>query len=246
MISTSRDALLAGKVILEQPRQGYRAAIDPVVLAASLPLKPQQTLLDLGCGVGAAFLVAAFREPTLHVTGLEIQQDLAEIARINILHNQLESRACVVGGDVESSPFSQNSFDHVIANPPYYDENAAPASVHTGKAISHHAEGAALEAWVKTAAYLVKPKGRVSFVLPALRLVEVLSFMTRLLGDITILPVYAKVDRPAERLIISGRKGVKSPFQMLPGIVLHEKDGVWTKEARQILEEGRGFDVRQT
>ncbi|MFN7710494.1 MAG: tRNA1(Val) (adenine(37)-N6)-methyltransferase [Holosporales bacterium] len=241
MFATTRDSLLAGQVILEQPQQGYRVALDPVLLAASLTLKPAQSLLDLGCGVGAVFLCAGFREPTLRSVGLELQPDMASLARRNIQLNGLAARASVVVGNALFPPFAPHSFDHVVANPPYYEEGASTASPHSQKKISHQLGDGDLMGWVKTALQLVKTRGKITFILPSFRCHELLGEMSKHLGDIQILPIYAKADRPAERVILSGRKGVRTPLKILPGLVLHESCGAWTPAAREILEAGRGL-----
>ena len=77
------DAFLSGRLQLLQPRKGYRAATDPVLLAACVPAKAGQSVLDLGCGAGTASLCLAIRVPGLRHAGLELQPDYADLARQN-------------------------------------------------------------------------------------------------------------------------------------------------------------------
>ena len=117
----TEDEFLGGKLLIKQPRNGYRAGVDPVLLAASVNAKPMQSVLELGCGVGVASLCLGRRVPDLQLTGIEIQSDLAQLAQENAAHNKLKMD--VVIGDLAVLPqgLKSSQFDHVIANPPYFD-----------------------------------------------------------------------------------------------------------------------------
>ena len=91
--SFTEDRLLGGRIRLKQPAVGYRVAIDPVFLAASVPAEPHQLVLDVGCGSGAAMLCVAARVPHSRVVGLEMQRDLVRLAGDNIILNGLDARA---------------------------------------------------------------------------------------------------------------------------------------------------------
>jgi len=118
------DAFLGGKLHLWQPRRGrgYRAGVDPVLLAASIEATAGQSVLELGCGVGAAVLCLGARVPGLTLTGCELQPAYAELARRNG-GAALE----VVEADLTDMPLHlrQRQFDHVLANPPYFDRAAS-------------------------------------------------------------------------------------------------------------------------
>ena len=119
--SYTEDRLLGGRVCIRQPAGGYRAAIDPVFLAAAVPAEPHQLVLDVGCGAGAAMLSLAARVPHSRLVGLEMQRDLVRLAGDNVILNRLEARASVMIGDLLHPPprLSPGAFDHVMANPPY-------------------------------------------------------------------------------------------------------------------------------
>jgi len=119
--SFTEDRLLGGRVRVRQPADGYRAAIDPVFLAAAVAVEPQQLVLDVGCGPGAAMLCLAARVPECRVVGLEMQRDLVRLAGDNAILNAMETRVSVMIGDLLHPPprLSPGAFDHVMANPPF-------------------------------------------------------------------------------------------------------------------------------
>ena len=115
----SRDAFLCGRLHLWQPKKGYRAATDPVILAAACPARAGERVLDLGCGAGAAALCLAARVPGVQLAGLEVQPAYATLARRNAVENGVDMQ--VECGDLAQMPVAlRRDFDHVIANPPYY------------------------------------------------------------------------------------------------------------------------------
>ena len=128
----TEDGLLAGKVRLRQPRRGYRAAVDPVLLAASVDARPGQRVLDLGTGAGAAALCLMARSEGLSVVGLEIDAATAALARENAALNGRPGFS-VLEGDVAALAADLRGFDHVIANPPYLDAGGADPSPDPGR-----------------------------------------------------------------------------------------------------------------
>lgn len=217
----SRDAFLGGRVQLAQPRSGYRAGVDPVLLAASVPARAGEALLDLGCGAGAAMLCCAARVPGLHVTGLERQPGYAALARRNAAENGIAAE--VFTGDLADMPpeLRQRQFTHVIANPPYFDRSAGLCASDAGR------EGALGEAtplglWVEAAARRTSPKGSVTFIHQAARAPELLTAMARHLGSLELLPLISRRGREARLILLRGRKNGRAPFRLHDGWLLHD------------------------
>ena len=181
----TRDAFLGGKIHLYQPVSGYRAGVDPVILAATVPAVSGQTVLDLGCGVGAAALCLGARVPGLRLTGVEVQPEYAELARRNGGGN-FE----VICADVADMPLKVRDrlFDHVVVNPPYYDRAASKATALPGRETAL-GETLPLADWIKIGARRVAPKGYFHLIHRAERLPEIISSLAPRLGSIEVLPI---------------------------------------------------------
>lgn len=236
-LPVTRDRLLNGRVLLTQPRHGYRAAIDPVLLAAAVAPASGESVLDLGCGVGAAALCLMARVPGLRLTGLEIQPELARLARLNAAANGAADFT-VVDGSAEAPPARWTGFDHVMTNPPYVAAGRGTPPPGILKATANMEGGLDLAGWIKAAARLVRPKGSLTLIHRADRLAELLAaFAGRGLGRVRVVPLWPKAGRPAGRIIVSAVKGSRAPLEILPGLILHRDDGGATAAAEAILRD---------
>ncbi|RYE50743.1 MAG: methyltransferase domain-containing protein, partial [Hyphomicrobiales bacterium] len=182
----SDDKFLCGRLRLLQPLKGYRAATDPVLLAAACPASPGQSVLDLGCGAGAAALCLGHRVPGLSLAGLEVQADYADLARRNADRNGIAIE--VHEGDLVRMPSAlRREFDHVIANPPYYQPGGSPSPV-AARARAMHVETSLAE-WVAAATRRLRPGGWLTLISGADGLPEVLSALAPKLGSAAVLPL---------------------------------------------------------
>jgi tRNA1(Val) A37 N6-methylase TrmN6 len=234
------DSLLDGRISLRQLRDGYRVAVDPVLLAASVPVAGTERLLDVGTGVGAAALCFSWRVPGAQVVGLELQPEMAGLARSNVEANDMVDRVTILEGDLLRPPgeLEAASFDHVIANPPYLPAGRADAPPDPSKAAAHVEGKAGLADWVDFALRMAKPKGGVTFVHRADRLDELLTLFHGRAGGIVVFPLWPKTGRETKRIIVRARPGVKTPTRLSPGLTLHKDDGSYTEEALSILRDG--------
>ena len=234
------DKLLNGKVRLQQPAEGYRAAIDPVFLAASILVSPGEKLLELGCGAGAASLCLAWRVPAVAVVGVDLQGELVMLARANAETNGMGDRLVFLQGDVRDPPgeVAGGGFDQVFANPPFLEAGRATIPASEIARVSELECQASLQDWLDTMLRLVRPKGRLTLIHRADRIDEILRGLWGRAGEIILFPLWPKAGTPAKRIIVSARRGVKSPMRLQPGLVLHGTDGAYTSEANDVLRHG--------
>ncbi len=217
----SRNNFLGGKVRLWQPVSGYRAGIDPVLLAAAVPATRGQAVLELGCGAGAAILCLLARVPGLRAAGVELQPAYAALARKNAAENTQTLR--VIQGDLSALPDAvrQEQFDHVIANPPYFRAGAHSPAEDTGRQVAL-GERTPLDRWIEVAAKRLAPRGYLHMIQRAERLPDMLNACSGRLGSIEVLPLSARIGRAPELLILRARKGGKAAFRLHAPLILHE------------------------
>lgn len=237
----SDDKFLCGRLRLLQPVKGYRAATDPVLLAAACPAEPGQSLLDLGCGAGAAALCLGLRVPGLALSGLELQPAYADLARRNADRNGIPVE--VHEGDLNRMPTGlRRDFDHVIANPPYYAAGGSPSPI-AARAAAMQVD-TPLSGWVSAATRRLRPGGFLTLICGADGLPEVLAALAPKLGSAAVLPLAPREGRAALRVIIRARKGGRAPFRLLAPFVIHQgaaHDGdreSYTPAANAVLRDG--------
>lgn len=235
----TEDTLLGGRVRLLQPRSGYRAAIDPVLLGAAVPAKSGERVLDLGSGCGAASLCLGTRVPGLCIFGLELQADLVHMAMRSAALNGLEDRVAFIAGDLLRPPedIKQGGFDHVIANPPYQTAGHGHPPADLAKAAANVEGAARLADWLDACIRLAGARGTVTVIHRADRLGEILNSMHGRLGAINVIPLWPGPGKPAKRVIVRARKGAATPLTLAPGLVLHQ-DGGYTDAAKAVLDGG--------
>jgi len=234
------DTLLDGRVRLHQPQAGYRAAIDPVLLAAVTAAVAGERVLDVGTGTGAAALCLAARVPGVMVVGLEKRVEAAAFARRNAALNGLESRVGVLEGDLLAPPpeLLPGTFDRVMMNPPYLRAGAASVPPDPWKAAANVEGEAGLADWVRFARAMLKPRGTLTMVHRADRVDEILAALHGArFGSLTLVPLWPKPGEEARRILLAAQKGGRSPARLTAGLVLHGPDGAYGGQAQRILRD---------
>jgi tRNA1(Val) A37 N6-methylase TrmN6 len=239
----TEDAVLGGRLVLRQPRKGHRVGHDAILLAAACSVRPRQRLIELGAGVGAAGLAVARRVDGLAVTMIEIDPVLATLARENAESNGLAECTRVVCLDVSAPPeafaaadISAAAADHVLMNPPF---NAAHnPSPDRRRRVAHVGTPDTLRRWIKTAVWLLRPDGVLTLIWRADGLDAALAGLSDDFGAIGILPIHAKPDAPAIRVLVRAVKESRGPLALLRGLVLADANGQPTREAEAVLREG--------
>jgi len=240
---TTEDSLLGGRVRLRQPRDGLRAGHDAVLLAAAIPARPGEAVLELGCGTGAAFLCLAARIPGLTVVAVEREPALAALARANAALNGLADRVTVIEGDV-ADPALRRALprcDHGFANPPFWDGGTMPPAALRRAAT--HAE-APLEDWTACLARGLVHRGSATLVLPAARAFDGIAALAAAgFGSPALLPLWPREGAEAKRALLGARLGGRAPARILPGLVLNDESGA-TPAADAVLRDGVALALR--
>ena len=214
------SAFLNGAIRIFQPIEGYRAATDPVLMAAAVPARPGQRVLDLGCGVGTAALCLGNRVADLDLHGLEIQPEYASLARRNADLNRLSMT--VHQGDVAAVPAALRAlvFDAVMLNPPWYPPEETP-SPDAGRDKARRTE-LPVGSWIDAALSRLRQGGYLVSIQRIDRLAAIVTALDGPAGAIEILPLTARVGRDAKRVIVRARKTSRTPLRLASPLVLHD------------------------
>ena len=174
----SRDGLFDGEISCTQHRDGYRFSIDSVLLAHFPKIRRNEKILDLGTGCGVIGLIFCYRyiDRNISITGLELQPELAELARLNISDNDYGKNFSIIECDLHDhrSHINAESFSLITANPPFYLKGTGRLSTNPESMTARHQDPDGLTAFVEAAAYSVKNRGRVTFIYPADQAAELL------------------------------------------------------------------------
>jgi tRNA1(Val) A37 N6-methylase TrmN6 len=239
------DAVLGGRLTLRQPARGHRFGHDAILLAASTPAAAGEVAIDLGAGVGAAGLALARRVADVAVRLVEIDPELAGLARDNATRNGLGDRVTAHALDV-AAPLADfaalglapASADRVLMNPPFHEAGRAQASPDARRRAAHVAPPGDLAVWLGTAARLLRAGGTLTLIYRADGLGELLGMIEPAFGAIAVQPVHPKPAASAIRVLVRAVKGSRAPLVLLPGLVLNGDDGRPTAAAEAVLREG--------
>jgi tRNA1(Val) A37 N6-methylase TrmN6 len=222
--------------------------MDAVFLAAACPAMAGDRVLEAGCGVGAASLCLLARVPGVKITGVEIEAELAALAQENALANRAEEDFNAVIADVTSDwrhlsslGLSPESYDHVIANPPFYAQWRGRPAKDPQNARARAMDRSSLHSWLRFLAAAARPGGTCTVIYTAAGLPELLEAIAGRFGGLQLIALHPKANAPAVRVIVRGTKGSRAPLAIEQGIILHEADGRATKEATAILRAGDGL-----
>lgn len=225
------DAFHRGGFVLVQPRNGHRAGLDAMLLAAAVPDGFRGRLADLGAGAGAAGLAVAARCPEARIVLVEREPDMLAHAGLTLAHDAnagFRGRVELLGADVtltgkarRDAGLEDASFDFAIMNPPF---NAASdrASPDALRRAAHMMEGGLFEAWLRTASAIVKPRGGLALIARPQSLGDILAALRGRFGAVTVLPVHPRAEEAAIRIVVRAVRGSRAGLALAPPLVLHD------------------------
>lgn len=248
--ATSTDDFLGGRISIVQPRRGHRAGSDAVFLAASVPARKGERVLDAGAGVGVAGLCLMARVPGVEVTAVEIDAALCALAAENAARNGFAAQFEVVNANVTSPGralgalgLKRESYDHIIANPPFHAEGRVRPAPDRGRASAHVMGDEDLACWMRFFAAMAAPDALLTLIHKPDCLGTLLDLLDSRFGDLCVFPLFPKTGESAARIIVQGKKGSRARLSLLSGLVLHEEDGSYTLEAEAVLRSGEALDL---
>ncbi len=237
----TEDAFLGGQLRLRQKRSGHRAGHDAILLAAATDARAGDRVVDLGAGVGTAGLALARRAAGIRLSLVEIDPELAELARGNALANGIAAETIVLDVTADAQAFAANglapdSVDAVLMNPPFNDPARHRGSPDQARHAAHVATEDTLHAWVHAARRVLRSNGVLTLIWRADGLADVLAALSRGFGSLSILPVHGEAERPAIRVLVRAVKGGRAPTRLLPGLMLNDASRSSGSEVTEILE----------
>jgi tRNA1Val (adenine37-N6)-methyltransferase len=228
--------LLGGRVRHAQPRDGFRSGIEPVLLAAAVPARVGERVLEVGSGAGAALLCLAARVPGIGGLGVEHDPVLVAVAARNAAANGWPDLAFLAAdiagvGDI-------GRFDHAFANPPYHAAGGT-TSPNAARDRARRAAPGLFGVWAAAMGQRLRPRGTLTWIVAA----TVLPVCVAALGETgcavsAVLPLWPRIGRSAKLVLLRGVKGGRGGCRVLPGLVLHDAAGGFTPEAEAVLRHG--------
>ena len=211
------DHFMDGRIRLIQSKTGYRFSIDAILLSQFVTINPGDVVLDLGTGCGIIPLILLFTKPVHHVYGVEIQAELASQARRNALLNGFLDRMDIVLGDVKNPPLSSNKAHVIICNPPYRPAKSGRINPDRRRAIARHEIEASLEDILQAARVLIRKKGRLALIYPAVRVVDLLVHLRRFNFEPKRIQIHhPSEDSDAKLVLIEAHAGGRPGADIVP------------------------------
>jgi tRNA1(Val) A37 N6-methylase TrmN6 len=240
VIEVTRDRFLGGRVIADQPKHGFRAGHDTVLLAAAVPAQAGSRVLEMGSGAGIASLCLAARIPGVHITGVDIDPELVDVANANSVLNGMAERVGFLPGAIEAGSIPGAPFDHVFFNPPFHPDTGQ-VSADKRRDRAKRDPGGAIPRWSKLGLRLVKRGGTVTGIVRADRVDEMLAPVGT--AAVTLFPLLPKAGEPPKRCIVRIVSGTRADLVRAAGLILHEADGRNTHAAEAVLRHGAALDL---
>ncbi len=234
----SPDSLFDGELICYQHQNGYRFSIDSVLLAHFIEATRDDRILDLGTGSGiiSMLLMYRWRDMVLEVSGIEMQQGLAELAGKNFQANGFQHFGRIIQGDIKEigKLVDPESYDKIVCNPPYFSPASGRINKNREAQLARHQLLATLRDFLSASAFAVKNGGEVSFVYPAERICEFISCAKTFrleVKTIQFVHSYPANHAPARLALVQCLKNGGPGTEIRPPLYIYcEKNGDYSSE----------------
>jgi tRNA1Val (adenine37-N6)-methyltransferase len=230
---------------LIQKTEGFCFGVDAVLLANFVDVKKNDTVIDLGTGTGIIPILLAGKRSAQKITGIEIQAEMAEMAKRSVSLNKLEDKVEILNEDLRNivQQVGASTFNVVVSNPPYMNHGGGLLNLNNTKAISRHEIMCTLEDVIRVSSKLLVTGGQFAMVHRPERLVDIVCLM-RLFG---IEPKYLRFVHPspykkANLLLIRGSRGGKPQLKMMDPLYVYDENGNYSKEINEIYCRDKSLD----
>ena len=226
------DLQVNGYEIIQHPRK-FCFGMDAVLLANFVKVKPNERALDLGTGTGIIPILLTAKTEGQTFTGLEIQEDSADMARRSVAHNHLEEKIEIVTGDIKEAAdiFGPVSFDVITVNPPYMIGQHGIANASDTKAIARHEVLCTLDDILRESAKLLKPRGRFYMIHRPFRLAEIMTKMVQAgIEPKRMRMVHPYIDKEPNMVLIEGMRGGNPRMTVERPLIVYKDVGVYNDE----------------
>ncbi len=220
-----------------QNKNKFCFGMDAVLLSTFSNVKRGEKVLDLGTGTGIIPILLEAKTEAIHISGLEIQEDSADMARRSILLNQLQEKIEIVTGDIKEAShlFGNSSFDVITCNPPYMIGNHGLKNEDLAKTIARHELLCNFEDIARESSKVLSPGGRIYLVHRPFRLAEIISTLIRFqLEPKRMRLVYPYIDKEPNMVLIEAKKGGNSRLTIEKPLIIYQKKNSYTEEIIQL------------
>ena len=232
------DLQIKGYEIIQSPGR-FCFGMDAVLLSSYAKIRNRELALDLGTGTGILPILLEAKNEGEHYTGLEIQEESADMARRSVSHNGLEDKIDIVTGDIKeaSGIFGAASFHVITTNPPYMIGEHGLKNEKEALYSARHEALCTLDDILRESARLLKPKGRFYMVHRPFRLPEILAKMSAYgIEPKRMRLVYPYIDKEPNMVLLEGLRGGRPRMQVEPPLIVYQKDGEYTEELMKIYQ----------
>jgi tRNA1Val (adenine37-N6)-methyltransferase len=233
------DTILNGKLKIVQKRHGYRFSVDAILLPGFFIPREDDIGIDLGTGSGIIPIILATKTKVRKIFGVEIQAELADMARRSVKLSDLEDRIVVIHEDMKNleGVFDPESVDWVTSNPPYYKVGSGRINPHLQKAIARHELKGSLEDVIKVSGYVLKPLGRIALIYSVERLVDVLHWLrVGKLEPKRLRLVHSNHTARPKFALVEAIKGARPELMIERPLYIYRPDGGYTEEMQDFYE----------
>lgn len=224
-----------------QNTEGFCFGIDSVLLTEfAKDMKKNKTIVDLGTGTGIIGILLTKKVEASKVIGVELQKDVAQMAKRSVELNNLQNVMQIINEDVHSLSLEKNSFDYIVTNPPYKKRGTGIINKEDKQFISRHETTVNLEEWIEVASNLLKDNGAIYMVHRPERLNEIIQDLRKYkLEPKRIRFVYPKKNKDANLVLIKAVKYANEFLKVEKPLIIYNEDGSYTDEILKIYEEGK-------